>query len=147
MNEINLAVIGAGVIGKRHLLASTSLEYINIVGIADPFPAAQSVADQYRTQLYTSAVDMFAAIKADGVIIATPTEHHLEPTLQSLDAGLHVLVEKPIMVNLAECEATINKSKATNRHVLVGHQRRYYDLVSQARELVQNGPNSYQSDS
>lgn len=139
MKDIKLAVIGAGVIGKRHLLASTELDNIKIVGIADPFPAAQSVADEYKAPLFTTAVEMLDAVKPDGVVIATPTEHHLEPTLQSLDAGAHVLVEKPIMADLGECEQTIAKSLATNRHVLVAHQRRYYSLVTKARDILKQG--------
>lgn len=139
MSEIKLAVVGAGVIGKRHLLASTSLPNIHIVGIADPLPTAQSVANEYATPLFTTVAQMLSTVKPDGVVIATPTEHHLEPTLLSLDAGAHVLVEKPIMPDMDECQQTIEKSKATNRHVLVGHQRRYYDLVNKTRELVQQG--------
>lgn len=139
MSNTRLAVIGAGVIGKRHLLASKELNHISVVGIADPFPAAQSVADEYNAPLFTSAAQMLRAVKPDGVVIATPTEHHLEPTLQSLDAGAHVLVEKPIMADLTECEQIIAKSEVTNRHVLVGHQRRYYGLVNKARELIQQG--------
>jgi len=134
-----IALVGAGVIGKRHLLASNELGHISMVGVADPFPAAQTVADGYKIPLFATAAEMLDAVKPDGVVIATPTEHHLEPTLQSLDAGAHVLVEKPIMANIIECDQTIAKARATNRHVLVGHQRRYYGLVNKARELVQQG--------
>jgi len=139
VSVVKIAVVGAGVIGKRHLLASSRLEKIDIVGIADHQPEAQTVADEYNTPIYSSTEEMFSAVKPDGVVIATPTEHHLEPTLQSLDAGAHVLVEKPIMADLNECEQTIARSIATGKHVLVGHQRRYYNLVNQAREMVQQG--------
>jgi len=139
VREVKLAIVGAGVIGQRHLLASDSIEHIKIVAIADPFSAAKSVADEYDVPLFANAREMLAASQPDGVVIATPTEHHLEPTLQSLDAGAHVLVEKPIMANLEECEQTNAKSLAMNRHVLVGHQRRYYGLVSKARDLIQQG--------
>lgn len=139
MSKIRLAVIGAGVIGKRHLLASTHIEQIKIVGIADPFAAAKAVADEYDAPLFSSAIEMLESVKPDGVVVATPTEHHLEPTLKALDAGAHVLVEKPIMADMDECEQTIAKSLASKKHVLVGHQRRYYGLVSRARELLQQG--------
>lgn len=131
--------MGEGVIDQRHLLASQSIEYINIVAMADPFPAAKSIADEYKVPLFPTANEMLAASRPDGVVIATPTEHHLEPTLESLEFGAHVLVEKPIMADLEECEKTVAKSTATNRHVLVGHQRRYYSLVSKAKELIEQG--------
>lgn len=139
MSEIKLAVIGAGVIGKRHLLASRDLNNFKLVGIADPFPAAQKVADEYNTPLFPSAQQMLDTVHPDGVVIATPTEQHLEPTLQSLEAGAHVLVEKPIMADLNECQQTIEKSIAVDKHVLVGHQRRYYSRVDKARQIVREG--------
>ncbi len=139
MSQLKLAIVGAGVIGKRHLLASTHLDDFSLVGIADPFPGAQAVAEKYNTQLFETTSEMLRATKPDGVVVATPTEHHLEPTLQSLDAGAHVLVEKPIMSDMQECEQTIAKSQSTGKHVLVGHQRRYYALVNKARELIQQG--------
>ena len=139
MSNINIALIGAGVIGKRHLRALNSIDHISLAAIADPFPAAKDVAAEHNVQLFTNTAEMLKAVKPDGVIVATPTEHHSEPTLTALDHGAHVLVEKPMMATVEECRQTIEKSRTTGKHVLVGHHRRYYDLVNQAREIVQGG--------
>ncbi len=139
MSNINIALVGAGVIGKRHLRALNSIDKISLAAITDPFPQAAEVAEQQGVPLFSNTSEMLAAVKPDGVIVATPTEHHLDPTLESLEDGAHVLVEKPIMATLEECRQTIEKSHETGRHVLVGHHRRYYDLVNQAREIVQGG--------
>ncbi|OED41860.1 oxidoreductase [Chromatiales bacterium (ex Bugula neritina AB1)] len=139
MSKIKLALVGAGVIGKRHLRALGDTENVELVGIADPYPAARQTADEYQVPCFSTTQEMLKAVRPDGVIVATPTEHHCEPTLQALDGGAHLLVEKPLMATLEECQRTIAKSGATGKHVLVGHHRRYYDLVNQARQIIRQG--------
>jgi len=159
LSQIKLALVGAGVIGKRHLRALQSRalqspaaqspaaqsrplksnEQLVLAGIVDPLTAAQETADSHQVPLFNTTSEMLAAVKPDGVIVATPTEHHCEPTLQALDSGAHLLVEKPLMATLEECQRTIEKSSAAGRHVLVGHHRRYYGLVNRAREIVRGG--------
>lgn len=139
LKKTRIVLVGAGVIGKRHLLASQALDNVELVGIADSTPAAMVTAREFNVPLFDSAGQLLRETETDGVIVATPTEHHLKPTLQSLDAGAHVLVEKPIMATLDECKQTIQRTQSTGRHVLVGHQRRYYDRVNQARDIVQSG--------
>jgi predicted dehydrogenase len=139
MDTARLAIVGAGVIGKRHMAAIAVTPSAELVAIADPIPAAKSVAEENGIQWFADTEDMLAAAKPDGVIVATPTEHHLAPVLAALDAGAHVLVEKPITASLAQAEDIITRSDATRRHVLVGHHRRHYPLLHKARELVQGG--------
>jgi predicted dehydrogenase len=139
LSKIKLALTGAGVIGKRHLRALKSIDNIQLVGIADPFEAARETADAWRVPLFSSTDALLDALDVDGIIVATPTEQHCQPTLQALDRGVHVLVEKPMMATIEECQQTIEKSAAAQRHVLVGHHRRYYNLVNQARDIVQHG--------
>lgn len=137
--KVNLALVGSGVIGKRHLLAARSCPQIELVAIADPSSQAKELADDLAVPHFSDNEVMLQQCQPDGVIVATPTEHHLQPTLASLDHGAHVLVEKPIMATLAEASTTIERSEKTGCHVLVGHQRRYYPQVHQARELIVAG--------
>ena len=139
MSHVNIALVGAGVIGKRHLRALNSINRISLAAITDPSPTAADVAAEQNVQVFTNTAEMLEAVKPDGVIVATPTEHHSEPTLTALEHGAHVLVEKPMMATLEACRETIDKSRTSGKHVLVGHHRRYYDLVNQAREVVQGG--------
>ena len=139
MSKRRLALIGAGVIGKRHLAALAQTTEVELVAIADPNPASQSEAKQLGVPFFADAYSLLESCQPDGVIVATPTEHHLKPTLAALEMGAHVLVEKPIMATLDECEQTIAMSKETGRHVLVGHHRRYYGLVNEARDLILQG--------
>ncbi len=140
MTMVKLGLIGAGVIGRRHLSAiERSTADVQLVGIADATPAAASLAAEAGVPFYADAAHMLAELALDGVVVATPTEHHVQPTLQALDAGVHVLVEKPITPSVEQAEAIIDAAKLNDRHVLVGHHRRYYQQLGKARELVQDG--------
>ncbi len=136
---VRLGLIGAGVIGARHLGALDAIDGVELVGIADTLPTTKIIADEHSVPFFTEADTMLVEAKPDGVIVCTPTEHHLAPCLHALDAGAHVLVEKPICATVAEAEQIVARSKATKRHVLVGHQRRYYPQVQKAREIIQGG--------
>lgn len=139
MDTARLAIVGAGVIGKRHMAAIADMPCAELVAIVDPLSAVKSFAQASGIHWFSDTEDMLTAAKPDGVIVATPTEHHLTPVLAALDAGAHVLVEKPIAACLAQAEEIITRSAATGSHVLVGHHRRHYPVLHKARELVQEG--------
>jgi len=140
MTRLKLGVIGAGVIGSRHIDAiSRSGADVELIGITDPVASAQAVAIRAGVPFYTNAATMLAELPLDGVVVATPTEHHLEPTLQALQSGVHVLVEKPIAPSLRHAQQMITVSRQTGVQVLVGHHRRYYEQLSKARALIESG--------
>lgn len=139
MNRTRIAIVGAGVIGKRHLAALARCPDVDLAAICDPFPAAADIALAQGVKHFSDIEAMLAAETPDGVVVATPTEHHLAPTLAALDAGVPVLVEKPITATPEEAESVVAKSKATGCPVLVGHHRRYYACVHKAREIVGGG--------
>jgi predicted dehydrogenase len=139
MAEVRVAIVGAGVIGKRHVAAIAECENVELVGFADPFPGSQQVASQAKVPWFDNVGTLIEAIKPDGVVISTPTEAHFKPTMIALNAGVHVLVEKPIMATLEEAEQVVDLSEKTGLHVLAGHQRRYYSLMQKARDIVRGG--------
>lgn len=140
MKKIRLGLMGAGVIGRRHIEAMIDTEQAELVAIADPEPSVKALADQHHASYY----DNYDALLDDknelnGVVVATPTENHEHATLAALQAGLHVLVEKPITPTLAAAERIIAAAAVADRHVLVGHHRRYYALTNKARDVIQSG--------
>lgn len=136
---VRLGLVGAGVIGDRHMGAMDVVEQARLVGIADTRPEAKEIADNRDVPFFPDVEALLSDTKPDGIVVCTPTEHHLAPSLASLDAGAHVLVEKPICATVNEAEQIVAKSRETGRHVLVGHQRRYYPQVHKARDIVQGG--------
>lgn len=134
-----LALIGAGAIGRRHLRALDASSAVELAALVDPDPAAEDLAHSLGVPCYQDAAAMLDEVAPTGVIIATPTEHHLAPTLAALEAGCHVLVEKPITATVDEADRIVAAARAAGREVLVGHQRRYYPRVHRAREILRGG--------
>ncbi len=139
MTAVRLALIGAGLIGARHLKTIAKVEEAELVAIADANPAAAASAQSYEAEFFSDTREMLAKVRPEGVIIATPTDRHLAPAVAALETGAHLLIEKPITTTLEDAAVLIEKSRAAGREVLVGHHRRYYPFVHEAREILQKG--------
>ncbi len=137
--RVRLGVVGAGVIGKRHISTIVAEPRAQLVAIADPSAQAQEIAQAHGVDRFGDIAAMLASARPEGVIVATPTEHHGEAVLAALGAGVHVLVEKPIAATMQEANAIVGRSRETGVRVLVGHHRRYYPLMHRAVEIVQGG--------
>lgn len=136
---MRLAIIGAGVIGARHIAAIEAVQGAHLVAVVDVNQSARQFAGQASAPFFSSAQAMLAAVQPDGIIVCTPTIHHYDPVMLALEAGCHVLVEKPIAANPKQALDIVEKSAQKKLGVLVGHQRRQYQFVQRARELVQGG--------
>ena len=139
MDKVKLALVGVGVIGKRHLKAITEVEQAELLALVDSDPRGGEIAAEWGVPFYATTEAMLMSLEPDGVIVSTPTDHHLQPVLESLQAGAHVLVEKPITATMNEAGAVIDVSERVSRHVLVGHHRRYYETIQKTRQLIQEG--------
>jgi predicted dehydrogenase len=139
VDPVRLAVIGAGVIGRKHIETIAQADAAELVAIADPDTSAEAIAASYGGTYFGDYGAMLSSARPDGVIVAAPTEKHAGITLDALGSGAHVLIEKPIAASLPEAEQIVAQAKVSGRHVLVGHHRRYYTLVDRAREIVRGG--------
>ena len=137
--KVRLAVIGAGVIGRKHLETIAADPGAELVAIADPSTAVSDLAATYAVPHFNTAEDMLSEVAPDGVVVATPTEYHFDPVLSALNAGAHVLVEKPIAANNSEADGIVAAANRYGRHVLVGQHRRHYPVLSTARDLLSSG--------
>jgi len=139
MKPVRLAIIGGGVIGRRHAGAIAEDPAAELVGVVDPALTGKVLAFDMGVPLYGAVQALFDSGPVDGVIVSTPTEHHCPPTLAALKAGAHVLVEKPIMPTVEQAEKVVAFSEEVKRHVMVGHHRRYYAQVHKTREIINSG--------
>lgn len=139
MQPVKIGLVGAGVIGKRHIDALGHIPQGELVAIADPFPAAADYARSLGVPVYNSAGEMAAKSGAEAIIIATPTERHLDDAMACMEAGAHLLIEKPITATVAEADKIIAYSNQHELHVLVGHQRRYYPCSHTAKQMIADG--------
>lgn len=100
------ALIGAGQIARQHLSCLEALPGVQIAGVCDLSPAvAESIAERYGVPAwFTDHAAMLRDVKPDVVHVTTPPTSHFRLAMDALDAGAHVLVEKPATANLAELE-------------------------------------------
>ncbi len=139
MSKVRLAVIGAGLIGKRHIELVMAEPACELIAICDADPGASALATTYGTRFFADYATMLAAVALDGVIIATPTNLHTTVGIACAERGLPLLVEKPIAQSVADAQRLLTAADINGVPVLVGHHRRHNPLVQQARALIQQG--------
>jgi len=128
MNKLKCAVIGAGYLGKFHAEKYASLKDCELVAVVDiNAEAAQQVAEKNGAQALTNYHDLLG--KVDAVSVVVPTSYHHSVSKDFLNAGAHVLVEKPITVTVEEADELIAIAKEKNVILQVGHLERFNPAV------------------
>ena len=125
---LRAAVVGVGYLGRFHAQKYAAIDGVELVAVADPGEAArQTVAKETGCR---AEADWRALLgKVDLVSIATPTPYHHEVAKAFLEAGAHVLVEKPITTTVAEAKDLIAVAVANGRLLQVGHLERFNPAV------------------
>ncbi|WP_150523564.1 Gfo/Idh/MocA family protein [Roseibium sediminis] len=140
MPEITrLAVVGYGLVGKRHVETLIRIPQIELAAIVEPHDAAREQVLRHGVPCYASLSDMFAKDGPDGVILATPTPLHVEQGLECVANGCPVLVEKPIAVTSAEASRLVEAAEQARVPLLVGHHRRHNPLIRAAKAAIDEG--------
>lgn len=139
-DALRAAVFGLGSMGANHARVLNALHGVELVGVMDTASDAVNRATSGRTARgYTDVAAMLAAERPDLVVVAVPTSLHHEVTLQALEAGAHVLVEKPIAATRAEGEEMIAAAQARNLLLTVGHIERYNPAVRELKRRLGEG--------
>jgi predicted dehydrogenase len=142
---IRFAVLGAGVIGKVHAHALSELcDVARLVAVVDTDLAkAQALAEQYGVPVASDDLDAVLAREGDDAIdavtICTPSGLHADGAVTALEAGKHVVVEKPLDVNLAAADRVIDAEKRTGRTVAVISQHRFDHSTEKVLAAVRDG--------
>jgi predicted dehydrogenase len=122
--KLKTAVIGVGHLGRAHARVLASLETAELVAVCDTNEApGRAIAEEYNTRFVSDYRELLGQIEAASV--ATPTVNHHEITCALLDAGIHVLVEKPIARTVAEADEMIALAAANSLVLQVGHIERF----------------------
>jgi len=130
------AVIGVGYLGRFHAQKYATLSLSNLVAVVDPNPAvASAVAAELGVEALADHRDLLGRV--DAVSVVTPTPSHFEIAKAFLDAGAHVLVEKPMTVTLAEGGDLIEAARRSNRVLQVGHLERFNAAVQALQPILQ----------
>jgi predicted dehydrogenase len=135
-----IAVIGAGRMGQVHCRIVAENPRATLAAIVDPFEdTGLRVAEQYGAPWYATLADAIAAERLDAVIIAVPDKLHVGVTVDALEAGLHVLVEKPLADTLEGARAIAAAAETSESKVLVGHVLRHDPRFRSAAQAVRSG--------
>ena len=128
--KLRFALVGAGVIGKVHAQALAELpDVAELVAVVDRDPAkAQELADRYGAEATTDLDAVLRRDDIDAVTICTPSGVHADGAVAALDAGKHVVVEKPIDITLAAADRIIDAEKRSGKTVAVISQHRFDQL-------------------
>lgn len=141
MDRPNIAVIGTGGFGQRHIKALAENPGANLIAIASL--EEQALADLCRRfgipRHFTDVDKLLELPELDGVVIATTEETHYPLTKKAVERGKHVLLEKPVCLDLAEGRALAELAAAAPVHILPGHILRHDALYCQARGAVARG--------
>ena len=124
MDTLKCAVVGAGYLGKFHAQKYAALPGCELVAVADSNPAhAEAVAAQHGARALTDYRELLGRV--DAVSIVTPTTLHFQVARDFLASGVHVLVEKPITVTVAEADELVRLAQANHLRLAVGHLERF----------------------
>ena len=137
---LRVIVIGAGYVARHHLAALKALPFVEIVGLVDVnLSAARPLAAEFGVKTVASTLAEIAGQSPDVAYVLTPPESHCALTLQALEYGCHVLVEKPMAETIEECVAMTTAASQRGRVLSVNHSDRFDPVVVRALNLVKSG--------
>jgi predicted dehydrogenase len=135
-DAVRVGVIGVGALGRHHarILGDTAGAVLTAVVDVDPGRAADIAAQHGAATHLTDAAALIGAV--DAVTIASPTEAHHALAVMLLDAGIHVLVEKPMTTTLEQADDLIARASSRGLVLAVGHTERFNPAVDEARAFL-----------
>jgi len=138
---ISLAVIGYGYWGPNLVRNFMQVDHAHIRAVCDASAERRAAAEKIYPGVITLAdpTDVFADPEIDAVVIATPVGSHFELGMRALEAGKHVLIEKPIASSVAEAEALVAEADRRGLVLMVDHTFIYTSAVRKMHELVESG--------
>ncbi|MEO6454970.1 MAG: Gfo/Idh/MocA family oxidoreductase [Ginsengibacter sp.] len=140
MNKIRFLLIGCGKIGERHAMHISNLGKLIAVCDIDK-NKANNIADGYNCKAYVSIDEALEneKDKIDVVSVCTPNGLHAEHSIKALQAGLHVLCEKPMAISIADCEEMIKTAERYNKRLFTIKQNRFNPPVIAVKNAIDKG--------
>ena len=138
---INIGIIGCGKIAQvRHIPEYAENPDVKLAAFFSPNRArAQEQADKYGGKVYDTAEALLADPEIDAVSICAANYAHAELSIKALNAGKHVLCEKPMATTLEDCEAMVECAKKNGKFLMIGHNQRLAKAHMEAKQLIDEG--------
>ena len=138
---LNIGVIGCGKIAQvRHIPEYAANENCTLTAFFSPnAKRAEDMAAKYGGKVYSSAEELFADPEIDAVSICAANYAHAELSIKALEAGKHVLCEKPMAVTIEDCEAMLAAAEKAGKRLMIGQNQRLAKAHLCAKELLEQG--------
>ena len=135
VEPIRIGVIGVGNMGQHHTRVLSLLKDVELVGISDiNVERGLDTASKYRARFFEDYHDLLAHV--DAVCVAVPTRLHHSVGMTCLQAGVHVLIEKPIAASIAEAESLVNAAAEAHCILQVGHIERFNPAFQELHKVL-----------
>lgn len=138
--KVKFAIIGCGRIAQRHAKHISNLA--ELVAVVDIVPErADKLAAEYSCKSYHSVEEFLEGVqgKVEVISICSPNGLHAKHSIQSLKAGFHVLVEKPMAISVQDCGEMIKQAEKSNRRLFAIKQNRFNPPVAEVKRLIDEG--------
>jgi len=150
---LRIGIVGFGFMGRTHYSCWKKIKGAEVVAVCDVNPNivedtkkavgnigdAKSNIDFTGIELYSDFDKMLAEAKLDAVSITLPTFIHPECSIKALKAGVNVMCEKPMALNVAECDKMIAAAKETGKLLQIGHCVRFWPEYAKTKEIIDSG--------
>lgn len=147
---IRVGIIGMGFMGGVHRRSWQKINDAKVIAVCDAAPIQASakqgnldvgddVLNLDGVAIYTDVADMLSEESLDAVSITLPTHLHKAISIQCLEAGVHVLCEKPMALNLDDCDAMIFAANNAGKQLMIAHCIRFWPEYQWARQMIESG--------
>ncbi|HEY1787912.1 MAG TPA: Gfo/Idh/MocA family oxidoreductase [Verrucomicrobiae bacterium] len=142
--KVRTALVGCGKVGHLHAAALKTLPASDFVAVCESnLERGRAFAQKYGVKFYATIDDLIASGTAEMITVATPHPLHAEPATKAAQAGLHVLVEKPLAASLADCDAILAAARRSGGLLGMICQRRFYEPCLRIRRAIDEGKLGY----
>lgn len=140
MSTVKMAVVGVGLFGEEHAAAYANHPRAELVCVCDKNEArARQVAEKYHCDYTTRSEEIAASAEIEAVSIATPDFAHLEPALQMIGAGKHLLIEKPLATSVADARRIAQAADKAGVKLMVDFHNRWSPPFVEAKNAIAEG--------
>ncbi len=135
ISPIRVGIIGVGNMGQHHTRVLSFMKDVQLVGVADlNVDRGIDTASKYRVRFFEDYHDLLPHV--DAVCVAVPTRLHHDVGMTCLNAGVHVLIEKPIAASIAEAESLVNAAATAQKILQVGHIERFNPAFAELSKVL-----------
>lgn len=137
---LKIAIVGTGAIASSHIKAIEANDKLKLVALCDlNEERVKALAEQRGVPYFLNYKDIPLAVECDAVILNLPHGLHASASIFFLEAGLHVLVEKPMANTVEECDAMNEAAEKSGKKLAIAHVQRYMAVNRKIKEIIDSG--------